>query len=361
MRQKARRGKWLGGYVRFGSKSSTYVIDKWIGGVHFHVSTRCSTERAAVKQLERFEADPYGYTPLGDDGSALRITLELSEQFRAFMQRKGNSAEWVATVMRFLADWEEDIRTRDLRNLSVQRDLKPALDVRKTSRRHRIETIRSFCRWLREEKGLLTRGKDATLDLSFPKTTAAKLRRRRAVTLEHVRAVFPHLPEETRDVLWLLTGTAWHVSEVRRFAEGGEIVRQLEGDPRVVLVTRHKSGELTRTPLTDRGQMEAAERIRKRGRIPAKETLAQHMRDGCNAVREKEAENGVAEENLTPHFRLGDMRHTALTYGVQQGASPQEASEFAHHRSLTTTKKFYIDLAVPTVSIPTMRLVKEGA
>jgi hypothetical protein len=358
-REKVKRAKWLGGYVRFGSRSRTYVIDKWVGGVHFHVSTRCSTERAAMKQLERFEVDPFGYTPLGDDLQILTITDELAEGYRKYMlHTKKNSQAWVTHSLRLLAAWEEDLRGKDLRKLVIQRDLKPALDRRVTSRMHRVEVIKAFCTWLRQEKGLLRKGEDATVDLPVPKAVAAKTHRRRAIPPEHVRLVYAKLPEATKDILLLQTATAWHVSEVRRFAKGGEIVRPLDKNPLAVLVTPHKGGELTRTPIVDAEHLAAAERIQARKRIPAPETLVEHLRDACNAVREDQAKAGTEEEHLMPHFRLGDMRHTVLTYAVQQGATPQEASEFANHKSLTTTKKFYIDVAVPTVSVPTLRLVK---
>jgi hypothetical protein len=351
-----KRRVWLGGYVRNGKKGPTYVIERWVRGEHFHVSTRCRTERAALKQLERFEADPYGYTPLPED-SRVVITLELCAEFRDFMvKRKRNSPEWIETVMRFLGDWEEDLGGKDLRFLNLQRDLKPPLETRK-SRKHRIEAIKSFCSWLRTEKGLLRKAEDATLDLKVPQSPPAKHKRRRAQSREHVLAILPQLPDVTRDVLTLQIGTAWHISEVRRFASGGEIV---EGTAPLlaVLVVKHKGGDLVRTPIKTPEHLEAARRLRARGAIPIKETLAQHMRDACDRIRAQQRRDGVPEEKLMPHFRLGDMRATVLTWAVEMGATPQEASEFAHHRSLNTTRRMYLDLAVPTVSVPVLRLVK---
>jgi hypothetical protein len=61
-----RIGKWLGGYVRLnGNGTKTYVIEKWLSGCRAHVSTGCATERAALKELERFElcGDPAAYCP----------------------------------------------------------------------------------------------------------------------------------------------------------------------------------------------------------------------------------------------------------------------------------------------------------
>lgn len=354
-----KRRVWLGGYVREGKKGPTFVIERWMQGQHFHVSTRCRTQRAALKQLERFEADPYGYTPTPEDNRVV-ITYELAEEFRDWMKvRKRNSPDWISEVMRCLGDWEEDLGGKDLRHVHLQRDIKPALDRRKGSRKHRVETIKSFYGWLRTEKGLLRKFEDPSLDLKVPNSAPAKHKRRRAQLREHVLAVMPLLPEATRDVLILQIGTAWHISEVRRFAEGGEIV-PATAPLLAVLVVKHKSGDLARTPILTPEHLEAAERIRKRGSIPIKETLAIHMRDACEAVRNQQRRDGVETKKLMPHFRLGDMRATVLTWAVEMGATPQQTSEFANHRSLATTRRHYLDLAVPTVSVPVLRLVREG-
>lgn len=355
------RRPWLGGYVRKGKKAETFVIDRWVKGVHFHISTRCRTERAALKQLERFEANPYGYSPLDSDELPLTITSELLEEFRVFMrQERKNTPEWTGNVIRYLTHWAEDLAGKDLRHLSVARDLEKALQTRKTSRRHRIEAIKSFCAWLRRTERLNI-ADDATINLHVPQIEPAKNKRRRAVSMADVEAVMPHLSAEVLDVLLLQSGTAWHISEVRRFAGSGEIVRPISGDPLAVLVTRHKSGDLTRTPIRAPEHLAAAERILARGRIPIPETLADAMKRACEKVRAKQAEAGVPEKNRMPHWRLGVMRHTVLSHAVEQGASPQEVSEFAGHRSVQTSRRFYIDVATPTVSVPVMRLTKKDA
>lgn len=355
----ASRRPWLGGYVRKGKKSETFVIDRWVKGVHFHVSTRCRTERAALKQLERFEANPYGYSPLDAEELPLTITSELLTEFRAFMrEHKRNTPEWTSNVIRYLGHWMVDLAGKDLRRLSVARDLEKALHARGTSRRHRIEAIKFFCAWLRRTERLNI-ADDATLNLHVPQIEPAKNKRRRAVSMADVQAVMSKLSPEARDVLILQSGTAWHVSEVRRFASAGEIVRPIGRDPLAVLVTRHKSGDLTRTPINDADQLAAAERILARKRIPIAETLVTQMRKACDAVRKDQSDAGIPEKEWMPHWRLGVMRHTVLTHAVEKGASPQEVSEFAGHRSVQTSKRFYIDVATPTVSVPTMRLTKK--
>lgn len=354
---KSPRTRWLGGYIRQGKSGPVYVIERWLDGAHFHVSTRRRTERAAQRELERFEGDPHGYQAIRSEDAPLQITADLVGKYRKYLREvKKDTPEWVSNVIRLLAHWSEDLGRADLRRLKTV-ELRDALETRRTSRRHRIEAIKGFCRWLREDRDQLAIHQDPTLALKVPQAEPAQQRRRRAVPMAYVALVLPHLPEATRDVLRLLTGTAWHVSEVRRFAQLGEVVRPVGGDPLAVLVTPHKSGDLTRTPITTAEHLAAAERIRGRGRVPIRETLVGHMRAACDRVRQLQATAGVPEAQRMPHWRLGVMRHSVLTHAVEQGATPAEAAEFANHRSVQTTKRFYLNAAVPTVRVPVLRLV----
>lgn len=352
--EKERPTKWAGGYIRWGKKGPTYIIEQWRGGVRFHVSTRCRTERDALRELVRFDEDPANYSPVRlaprEERKPLVITSELVLAYREWLltRERPVTKEWANDCARILADWMEDLGGRDLRDVSVTQHLRPALDRRRGSRKHRIIAIKAFCAWLRKEKGLLRHAEDPTLDLAVPQGTAEKTRRRKVVPRERVLAVIPHLRPEVRDVLILQTGTAWHISEVRRFAAGGEIVRQPQGsDLLAVLVVRHKSGELIPTPIQYPEHLEAAERIRAQGRIPSKHAIADAMEAACLAAQ-------------VPYFTLGVMRHSVLTWAVEMGATPQQASEFAGHRSERTTRKYYIDLAVPTVRVPVLRIAQGG-
>lgn len=354
--QKKRR--WLGGYVRVGATGKeTFIIDRWIRGQHFHLSTRCSTEKAALKQLERFEADPYGFTPLGESAEVVRITPDLVRDFCLWMRdEKRNSAEWIDDVKRLLGDWSEDLARHDLRNVSIQKVLYPVLDRRKTSRRHRIEALKSFCSWLRRHKGLLNAANDSTIDLPIPKATPANQRKKKAVPAEHIWAVLPLLPDITRDVLLMQLATAFHVSEVRRFAETGDLVYRTAGMLASVTV-KHKSGELVTQPIIAPEHLAAVERIKRRGSIPGNDVLARHMRAAINQIRRDQELAGVPEAQRMPHFRLGQMRHTALTFAHQAGVPLEQVAAFAHHRSIATTRAFYVEMAKPSISVPVLRLV----
>lgn len=353
-----KKERWPGGYVRMGKGGKrTFIIDKWIRGQHFHLSTRCSQLRAALKQLERFEADPYGFNPLGDSAEVVRITTELVHEFAVWMRdEKRNTREWIEGVVRFLGDWAEDLARYDLRNVSVQRVLYPALDKRKTSRRHRIESLKSFCSWLRRHKGLLNAANDSTINMPIPKAAPANQRKSKAVPAEHIAAVMPLLPEVTRDVMLMQLATAFHVSEVRRFALSGELIYRTHGMLASVTV-KHKSGEIVTQPIIHPEHLSAVERIKKRGRIPDNDVLSRHMRKAIDQLRRDEELAGAPEEKRTPHFRLGQMRHTALTFAHQSGIPLEQVAAFAHHRSIATTRAFYVEMAKPNISVPVLRLV----
>lgn len=343
------RKKWLGGYRREGKKGPTYVIERWVGGRYFHVSTKCRTERAALKHLERFEEDPETYSPKLFAAAPARtplfltkpMVLELCEWMRT--RERPASERWIYHVGHYLSHWMTDLAGVDLRDVTVHGHLRPALDKRKT-RQHRVEVIKVLYGWLRKEKGLLRHAEDPTLDLPVPKPAPEKHKRKKVVEPARVLAALEKMREESRDVLELRLATAWHLTEVVRFAASGEIL-PVAGDPRViaVLITRHKSGKETRTPLQHKEHLEAAKRIRARGQIPTYKVIANDLKVACKAA-------GVER------FTAGVIRHSVLTWAVERGASPREVAEFAGH-SEATSRRFYIDVAVPTVAVPVLRVI----
>lgn len=336
--------RWLGGYIRRGKSGATYVIDRTLGGVHYHQSTRCKTKEAALKALARFEADPAGFSGVPEVG--VTLTAELVLQYRDWMIGvKGNTREWSYGVANFLADWCEDLGTADLRRVTVPQ-LKAALDRRKTSRKHRVEAIKGFFAWLRKERGALRHSEDCTLDLPVPTTTAAKLRRRRAVEPERLRAVFARLDGLARDTMLLLSATGWHVAEVRRFAGAGELVETPGRADGVlaVCITWHKTKRRSMAPLRHVEHLEAAKRLKAAKKMPSRWKLLYLVHKACD-------EAGV------PFFGLGDMRHSYATHAAGEGASVEDIAAALDHRTRRTTEDLYIDLAVPRTNIPILKLV----
>lgn len=337
-----RAGKWPGGYLRrTKAGAEVYVLERWVRGEHFHVSTRCTSLRAAMKHLERFEASPQQYLREERRAAAgLVLTGELVEQWTEFAKREGLTPKYTNETVRMLGDWTENFDGADLRHLTradVERGLKG-----RGQRMHRIIALKTFFTWLRSTEGLITTSEDVTVDVAVPQGTPEKHVRRKATDRAVVAAAFPHLEFREAAVLQLLCATAWHVEEVRRFAEVGELAAGA-GDVLAVAQVRHKSGELTRTPLKHALHVFAAESVRAGGRLPETRWLNKQLWKGCAAA-------GV------PKFRLGHMRHTVLTWAKDAGASMEDLAEFAGHKSPVTTRRFYVDQAVPTVAVPVVVL-----
>lgn len=345
------KDRWPGGYIhRQADGRLLFVLERRVKKHRFHISTRCHNLTSAMKQLERFEADPFGYSPAGEQkAEALRMTADLIDEFETWsVDVRGNTQKHANEMSNRLLDWIVDLNNADLRGVTLREHIKPALERRKTSRQHRIIAIKSFYAWLRKERHLLDHAEDPTLDLVVPTAVPEKRRRRKAVERERIAAVFNQLEPVHRDCLLLLVATGWHVTELERFIrqDASEIVVQPEGaDSLATLVTRHKGGETTRTPIGFPEHLEAAQRLRAGRVVPRR--LNDAIKEACRKAE-------VAE------FTLGVMRHSVATWAVQSGARPSEVSEFLQHKDPSTTRNFYIDVSAPTVRVPVMRLVKAG-
>lgn len=345
MGEKETRRRWPGGYIhRQKDGRDLFIIEREMGGKRFHVSTRTHSLRAAMKHLERFEADPQGYSPAGVAAEEpILLNRQRAEEFYAWQISKGTTRKHAKEVGHRLGAWMEDLAGLDLRRVTLRDHIIPALEKRGTMRGARISTIKAFYGWLRKVQHVLSSADDCTQDLPVPQARPEKRIRRKAQSLETLRVVLPRLAPTVADCLVLTAATGWHWTELRRFARApeSEIVRAQRGDTLAVLVTRHKGGEMTRTPVEDPDVLAAAERIRARGAVPSKHNDA--LRAACVAA-------GV------PPFTFGVMRHTVGTLSVEEGGDPQSVSEFLGHKDKRTATKFYIDVAVPTVSVPLPKL-----
>ena len=340
--------KWPGaGYIRREKDGSeTWVIERQVGGRRYHVSTRCHSERAAEKHLERFEKDPAAYEREMKEGPAepaggLRITAALVDEFAGWLTSRDRptTKKYAREMRQRLGDWLEDLGARDLRRLDLA-TLKAAVAARKVGRQHRIIAIKIFCAWLRQEKGLLERKEDVTLDLAVPQANPEKHRRRKAVPVERVRAVLSRLAPAYRDCLLLLAHTGWHVSELERFVRTPEArIAPGGGNVLAVLQVLHKTGATTRTPVLDEAALEAAKRLKARGEVPRKLNAA--VKSACEA----------AELPRDEWFTLGVMRHSVATWAIEAGTSAEVVAEFLNHKSKSTTLRFYADVAVPTLPV----------
>lgn len=332
------RVKGWPGYVRAG----IYVLEKKIKGRKFHVSTRATTLRAAMKQLERFEADPGGYRAAGTEKrQALILDGDLIDAFHAW-HLPAVTRKWALQMRSRLYDWADHLKAADLRNLNLIDDLKPHLR-NATQPHHRAKAIKLLFGWLRSEKGLITRAQDVTLDLSIPVLKAAQVSgESKAVTWESVMKVAPLLAPHVRDVLVVLCASGWHVEEIRRFAVDGPMREPTAADaPNALLMitTIQKNGRRHTTALVHPNHVEAAKRVRATGRVIDNNRLRKHMLRACKAA-------GVEP------FQLGSIRHSVATWLRQAGVSDDAIAAFLGHESKATTRKHYIDHQVPALVLP---------
>ncbi len=344
---KDKSNRWPGGHVhRQKDGRPLYVIARSVNGRRFHISTRCHNLTAAMKQLERFEADPLSYAPVGDErAERMPLTDELVLEFHGWsVSVKGNTRKHANEMCHRLADWKDDFRGADLRHITLRDHIKPALERRATNRQHRIIAIKSFYAWLRKERCVLTSAQDPTLDLSVPSGSPEKYRRKKALDADRVRAAFGKLVGPERDCLVLLAATGWHVTELERFIRDGEMIPSGLGPlgPLFGFAVLHKSGDNTGSPIHHPETIQAAERLRAAGMVPRR--LNKTIKAACVAA-------GVEP------FTLGVIRHTVATWAIEDGSTPAEVAEFLNHKDKSTTERFYIDVGVPTVSVPVLRLL----
>lgn len=338
----------MGGYIhRQKDGSDLFIIERKVGKKRYHLSTRCHSERAALKQLERFEANPAGYSPAGADAEApVYFSGDLLVEYWDWMvDERGNTKKHANQMVNRLTDWMTELPGVDLRRMTMRDHIAPALARRPTCRPARIIALKAFMGWLRKVRHVLAHAEDPTLDLSVPQATPEKWRRRKVVERARALAAIRKLDGAYRDCLELRVATGWHQTELERFIRDAESEIAVPSSKVVgvlaVLITRHKGGELTRTPLSHPEHLEAAKRLREKGTVPPKINKA--LRAACKSAE------------VEP-FTVGVLRHSVATWAVEAGASPTHVSEFLGHKDPRTSRRFYLDVAVPTVTVPVMRL-----
>ena len=306
-----------------------------------------------MKQLERFEADPFAYQPEGDSSEALVMSNELVLDYRAHKLRQGRSAKYVREACQRLADWMEALGGTDLRRVTLRDHIRPALDRWGVGLQHRIIALKAFYAWLRTEKALLTSAQDPTLDLPVPQASPEKYRRRKAVAWEYVAAVYRRLSGPYRDVLQVLAGTGWHVTELERLVRDADSAILAPASPTFdrqgrpvlgVLVVRHKTGKQTRTGIAEADVLEAAKRLKARGEMPRR--LNETIAAACSIVEDEDAAADPGHKRRPP-FTAGVLRHSYATWALEAGATPEETAQALGHESARTTLRFYADVAVP--------------
>lgn len=366
-----RQRKWLGGYIRWGKKGPAFIIERWIDGTRYHVSTKCRTERAALVQLAEFEADPRNYKPDRariQTGNLKRVvmTADLIDEYRTWMltRPEPTTKEHADVHETRLMGWLKFYRNRDLRSVQL-REIAEFLSTKK-DRPMRIQSLKSFCGWLRKQKYMLDRSEDPTLDLESEPRRASQSTREVFIDPENIKKVLPLLPERSRDVIILRLGTGWHGREVERFCVDGTIrytpgktiwLETATGPVEVPLLAtlhvRQKTGVTTNTPILYPEHLSAAQRIQRRRYVPSQLTMNRQVTAACETA-------GV------PRFLNWHLRHTVVSYAADQGIDLEHPSKFIDHVKIDTTRKHYRQLqlprqAIPVVRVPELRVIPGGA
>jgi len=141
----------------------------------------------------------------------------------------------------------------------------------------------------------------------------------------------------------VLVGTGWHLSEVTRFAESGEIRKDPTGVHLATLVTWHKRKEKAVSGVTKRAHLEAAKRIREGGQLLGRSRLAFLMRRACRDA-------GLPKEEW---FGFGDMRHSVSTWAIESGDDIRDVARAFNHESEAMLRQHYVRHAVPRGTVST--------
>jgi integrase len=349
---KGPEGRWEGGRIwRAKDGRLTYVVQRMIGGHTFEVSTRCTSHRAALAQLARFEADPEGYDPAGGTEEPIRLTAELARAFlRYSLEDRGNSREWVGKQKRYLAWWAKRLGGRDLRRVTLRDHIAPALEG-VPGRKQRIEVVKALYGWLRKERHLLTAAQDPTYGaLAVPQGRPEQWVTPKPIPAEHHAEAMKHLTSPFREMLTVLDETGWHVTELARFIRAGRIEDlpegRADGARAVIVCPRRKSGETQRTAVTA-AAAEAGGRLLARGTF-SKIRFYRALRAACVAA------------GVTP-FTPGRYRHSLATRAIEAGEDPAAVAAYLGHKSPATTRRFYATLAVVPIPRRSARSLAESS
>ena len=355
--KKERPTHWLGGTIRWGKRGPSFLIERWINGKHWHVSTKCRTERAALKELERFEQSPADYLRgRNQKSTGLVLTPTLIDEYLDWMTEQQLSRPYIKEHERHLGEIMVAMGGRDLRRIGfvALRELIDGLGP--VAKWNRTKCIKAFASWLRRHKGALPRNEDPTLDLLNPVQTPEKSRRRKAMEPGVVeKAIALMTNPAIKDIAIVLQATGCHISELLRFANGdGGLFEPADWQDKSVvgnLLVRHKTDMRRKQPashvvaIMDPKVLEALKRIAARGKAPSRGAI--QLSDKAVSLK------------LGVKFSMGWNRHSVATWLAKGGTAEREIANLLGQKTTDMARRVYIDLGMSArpVPIPHLKLV----
>ena len=164
----------------------------------------------------------------------------------------------------------------------------------------------------------------------------------KTIPADHHQKARAHLAGHWAAGMDVQAGTGWHITEVKRFAEGGAIEAHPNGDVEgvagVLVCPEAKGGGELRTPVS--ATVLAAARLLL-------------LRGGFDVARYRNAVKAACVAAGVPVFTPGRFRHTVGTAAINSGANAAQVSAFLNHKDPRTLKRFYATHAV-VAKIPTL-------
>jgi integrase len=344
---------WLGGRTYRVGRRTVYVLEAMREGVRYSINLEARDEEEAERELATFDRDPKGYQrpTTAPAAGALRIDAKTIQAVADWQAAEGQSFDHRYATRLYLTAWANALRGTPIEALTLER-CEALLTSWKTARKLRIVALKTFCTYY-AKRDRLTRDNVAAR-LSVPAGVARVDWNPRHYSREEIeRAYAASSSQVERDVMRLCVTAGLHVTEVERFATGvGRLVPAVrQGEIAGVLWVLHKSGAQHPVSL-DAAAFAAAERIRDRGRIPAR------SKRHAFAVRVAEKVEGDGVRAV----QFGALRHTFITLARSAGGrivrpkdfgvGLEELAQAVGHRSAVTTRRYDGTEIPPMVVFP---------
>jgi integrase len=391
MAQRKWTGTWPGGRTFRARGKTKWVVERMADGVRFSRTLDVTSEVEAMAELALFDRDPHGYITAGEQAQealagALVVNADSIRQVQKHLQTLERHPGYVDAVVRYLAQWGEDLAAADLKKTRIE-TLKLVLTKHTTGRQKRIAALKTFTAYFREEVNTLPPELDPTVFLHAQKAPPAKLKKEKGYPVElietfyaaisdwetemtrpdrfgriHPRAVVANGRRDgwgdaqgIRDLILMRAKFGMHGSEIDRLASGKAIIKVLKGQGEIAGTVRfvHKR-QSDHIISVDAQGLAAAQRLHAHGGPISKSFLR-------TALRHAEKKAGLKER-----FLPGSLRHSFITIArgagrvvkPKLGGVPLEEIQavVGHAPGSTVTRQHYLGDHVPSMIVIPLKL-----